>query len=202
MPIPATSFARFLSLKGSIYVRDHAARFAPLLLRRVRRAGPWLPRHGDLSEGDAQAQGVARAPVRGGQAVARAAPVPPARAGQREYGRAADRGRAEPQALAGRDRLGAPPWPEREPGGHRSGQPAGLARHLTTGSCPVEVSLVPLLLVTTARPIVELLATPPRLPGVFQRAGLLSGNTRFPWPGLRTARERPPTVSLPADTRL
>ena len=27
MSSPATSFARFLSLKGSIYVRDHAARF-------------------------------------------------------------------------------------------------------------------------------------------------------------------------------
>src|SRR5581483_2749245 len=60
-------------------------------------------------------QGVARAALRGSQAVARAAPVPPAGLAQREHGGPAGRGRAEPEAVARRHGVGAPPWPRGEP---------------------------------------------------------------------------------------
>ena len=51
------------------------------------------------------------------KALARAAAVPPPGADERQHRRAAGRGRPEPQAVLGRDRVGAAPRPVREPGG-------------------------------------------------------------------------------------
>ena len=85
------------------------------LRRGVPRPGARLPRDGGLPEGDAQAEGLGGAAVRRGQAVARPAPVPAAGAGAGQHGRAADRGRAEPEALAGGDGLGPAPRPDGEP---------------------------------------------------------------------------------------
>src|SRR5262245_37061672 len=59
--------------------------------------------------------GLDRAALRGGQTVARPAPVPPPRLAEGEHREPAHGGRAEPQALAGGHRLGPPPCPLRRP---------------------------------------------------------------------------------------
>ena len=82
--------------------------------------------------------GLDRAPVRGGQAVARPAPVPPPRPDEGEHREPADGGGAEPQALARGHRLGAAPRPcgaltpparaPRTAGRRRPGRPATRSR--------------------------------------------------------------------------
>ena len=99
--------------------------------------GAGLPRDRGLQEGDAQAEGVGRTPLRRGQGLARPAATSLTRAGEREHPGAPDRRGAEPEAFLGSDGLGAascPVWqprgpPERShgrlqpsPGDHLSGQ--------------------------------------------------------------------------------
>src|SRR5262249_33977433 len=79
--------------------------------------GADLPPDARLPEGDGEAQGLDRAALRRGEGLARPAPVPAAGIGQREHRRVAGRHRPEPQAVLGRDRVGAAPRPVREPRG-------------------------------------------------------------------------------------
>lgn len=110
-----------LRSKGGLHRERPRADRPPLHPRRRPRARARLPRDGGLQERHAQAQGLAGAALRRGQAVARPAPVPAARAAAGEHGGAAHRGGPEPQALVERDRLGVPSWPHGEP---RGGLPA------------------------------------------------------------------------------
>src|SRR4051794_21369678 len=92
-----------------------------------------------------------RIDVRRGQGVARPATAPAAAPAQREHPRIADRGRAELEALAGRNWLGPTTRPLWQPRGHREGAAA------------VYGSLV-----------IPALASVRAAKGLFQQAGALS----------------------------
>ena len=95
-----------LPTQGGVHGKQPRPHRPSLALRRLPGAGARLPRHRGLQEGHAQAPGLGRAAVRRGQALAWLTPLPAAGAGERQHRGAADRGRAEPEALPGRDRLG------------------------------------------------------------------------------------------------
>jgi transposase len=98
--------------------------------RGVPGSGARLPPHRVLRKGDAETPGLGRTAVRRGQGLARAAAVPLAGSGERQWGGTADCRRAEPQALAELAGLGAAPVPERSCG-HR---PAGAVTSAWSGA--------------------------------------------------------------------
>src|SRR5215211_3454571 len=103
------------------------------LRRGVPEAGPRLPRHRGVPEGDAQTKRLGRTALRRSEGLARAAPVSVAGAGEGQRRGVADRGGTESEALAELAGVGAPPVSEwsrwRRPPGTPA--PAGSAA-LTT----------------------------------------------------------------------
>ena len=70
-----------------------------------------------VQEGDPQAPGLGRAALCRSEGVARLTPAATPRLAEREHPGAADRGRTEPEAFPGRDRLGAASCPVWQPFG-------------------------------------------------------------------------------------
>ena len=125
---------RLQRLPGQGQVHDQRPRpqGPALVLRRLPREGPRLPRDRGLQESDPQAAGLGRAAVRRGQGVAWLTPAPLARLAEREHPGAADRGGPEPEALPGRHGLGTASCPLREPPGTVRGATERLSRHRVT----------------------------------------------------------------------
>ncbi len=115
---------RRLPRAGGLHRQPPGALPVALVLGRVRRPGAGLPADPGLPEGPAQAQRLGRAPLRGGEGLARPAPLPAPPAAQGQHPGPADRHRPEPQAPAPTPRLG-PPALARPP--HDRGRPSGLA---------------------------------------------------------------------------
>ena len=124
-----------LSLAEPVHHEQDGAAGGAERVRRLRRPGTQLSQRGGLPESDAQANGVGRAAVRRGQAVAWAASLSVAAAAEGECGGTPDRERAESQAVAQQTRLRTAALARRRPRARCAGA-GGRSRVLVTRSPP------------------------------------------------------------------
>src|SRR2546430_243679 len=98
--------------KGRLHWKQAEASDPSFLVRRVPRPRARLSPDGCLREGDRQAKGLGRAPIRGSQGLARLAPVPPSQTLEGKYRGPADRDWPEPETATPEAGLGTPTMAE------------------------------------------------------------------------------------------